>query len=237
MFEPPKPRISVFMPSYNKRGFGVEAVRSVLAQDFSDWELWIMENSTDDGKTRKTLFNYLPLHEDHRIIYEEIEISREQRNQLWPAPWLLNQYYPLANGDIILYISDDDLFMPGLFRSVVDFFDQEPDSLACYFHLVRTKATRPGEGVSWADAFSCIWADEPRGEGRLDCQVDGGQIAYRKSVIDSFTGPLFYEQRGHGASHCDGLHMEEVAKLGIEFKPLKVNGVIHRHTLFSTWSK
>src|ERR1700761_9304658 len=135
MFEPPNPRISVFMPSYNKRGFAVEAVRSVLGQDFGDWELWILENSQDDGKTRSILFNNLPLHEDHRIHYEEIELNDEVRSQHWPAPYLLNQYYPRANGEIIMYISDDDLFMPGLFRAVVDYFDEHTDRNCLYFNL------------------------------------------------------------------------------------------------------
>jgi glycosyltransferase involved in cell wall biosynthesis len=38
----------LLMPSYNQAHFIVEAVASVLAQDDPDWELWIVDNSSDD---------------------------------------------------------------------------------------------------------------------------------------------------------------------------------------------
>lgn len=223
------------MPSFNKRGYAVEAVRSVLDQDFADWELWIMENSTDN-KTRRLLDKFV-IRSDPRIIYEEIDISPQTRARVWPAPYLLNQYYPLANGEIILYISDDDLFMPGLFQRVSDYFYRNPKHDALYFHMVRTRAPQPGTGKDWDEQFQGIAADIPRGPGALDCQIDGGQIAYRKHVLEAAGQPYFYEGKGGDASHCDGLHMEHVAKnANVIFYPLAVPGVIHRHTLLSTWT-
>lgn len=228
------PRVSCFMPSYNKKGFAVEAARSVLEQDFEDWELWIMENSTDE-KTRRLLQKFLPM-DDPRIIYEDIDIPAETREQVWPAPWLLNQYYPMANGDIIMYISDDDLFMPEIFGKVVSYMDSFPDHEAVYFHLVRTKAVAPGHGKNWDEQFASIPADIVRRQFDLDCQVDGGQIAYKKSVLYKIAEPLFIEGKVPDANHCDGVHMEKLARAGVTFWPLPVPGVIHRHTLLSTWS-
>lgn len=230
------PRISVFMPSYNKRGFGVEAVRSVFSQTFTDWELWILDNSTDDGKTRKVLKKYIPM-EDPRVHFEEIELSPQHRAQYYATAWLMNQYYPKANGDIILYISDDDLFQPGLFKSVVDYFDEHQDRHALYFHLVRTRAYAPGQGTKWNEAFAFIWADRIRSVNCLDCQIDGGQIAYRKHVLDAIGQPYFNQGNDLHASHADGTHMEKIPRAGFDFYPLEVKGVIHRHTLLSTWSK
>lgn len=230
-----KPRISVFLPSYNKRGYAVEAVRSVLEQDFEDWELWIMENSTDE-KTRKILKKNIPM-DDPRIIYEDIGISQETRDLICPAPWLLNQYYPRANGDIILYISDDDLFMPEIFRDVVTYFDHYEDRHALYFHFVRTRAPSPGTGRDWDEQFMAIPAYTERRAGELDCQVDGGQVAYRKSVLEITGQPFFMQDKNADATHCDGLHLEKVAKAGFTFYPLPVPGVIHRHTFVSTWSR
>ncbi len=228
------PRISVFMPSHNKAGFAVEAVKSVLEQDFTDWELWIMDNSTDE-RTRRILNKFVPM-DDPRIIYEEIDISPEIREQVWPAPWLLNQYYPLANGDIIMYISDDDLFVSGIFHHVVAYLDHYEDRDCVYFHLVRTRAPSPGTGRDWDEQFANIPADIERNTGQLDCQIDGGQIAYRKSVLEAAGQPYFMQDKNPDANHCDGLHMEKVAKAGFTFYPLPKAGVVHRHTLASTWS-
>lgn len=38
----------LLMPSFNQSHYIVDAVRSILAQDDPDWELWIVDNSTDE---------------------------------------------------------------------------------------------------------------------------------------------------------------------------------------------
>lgn len=230
------PRISVFLPSHNKGGFAVEAARSVLHQDFTDFELWILENSTDDGRTRKLLRKFTDL-DDLRVNYEEIDLIQGIRDTKAPCPYLLNQYYPLANGEIILYLSDDDLFMPGIFREVVNYFDSNPEHDALYFHMARTIAENPGDGTSWNDRWAGISADFPRTAGALDCCIDGGQAAYRKSVLGAIGQPYFYDGLGDEAPHCDGVHLNKIGRAGYNFYPLKVRGVIHRHTGLSTWTK
>lgn len=231
------PRITVFLPSHNKGGFAVEAARSVFEQDFDDWELWILENSTDDGRTRKLLRKYVDL-DDPRVIYEDIDLPAAIRNEFHACPYLLNQYYPLANGEIIFYISDDDLFMPGVFRTVVDYLDSNPAHHAVYFHLARTSADSPGEGKLWRERWSGIAADAPRAAGQLDCFVDGGQIAYRKHVLDAIKQPYFHPGKKHSeAAHADGMHLESIARAGFQFHPVDIPGVIHRHTPVSTWTK
>jgi glycosyltransferase involved in cell wall biosynthesis len=230
------PRISVFLPSYNKGGFAVEAVRSVLEQDFDDYELWILENSTDDGRTRQLLRKFTDL-DDPRVIYEEIDLPAEIRNKYYACPYLLNQYYPLANGEIILYVSDDDLFMPGLFKEVDSYFDSNPEHDAVYFSLARTTAYNPGEGKSWRERWAGIRADIPRTAGQVDCSIDGGQVAYRKHVLDAIGQPYFYDGKGPEANHADGLHMNDIGRAGFYFYPMDVQGVIHRHTPASVWTK
>ena len=51
MLRKDSPLASVFVLSHNKRDLAVEAVQSVLAQDWPGFELWVLENSTD-GVTR-----------------------------------------------------------------------------------------------------------------------------------------------------------------------------------------
>lgn len=227
--------ISVFLPSHNKGGFAVEAVQSVTNQEFGDYELWILENSTDT-RTRKLLGKYTDL-SDPRVHYEEISLEGIIDTH-WPAPYLLNQYYPRANGDIIMYLSDDDLFMPGIFGHVVNYFDANPGHDALYFHMARTTARKPGHGKYWEERWAGVEANVPRTAGQLDCLIDGGQAAYRKSVLDAIGQPYFYDGKNTDqAHHCDGLHLEKVAQAGYTFYPLLVKGVVHRHTPDSLWTK
>ena len=75
------PMVSVFLPSYNKGEYAAEAIACVLAQDFTDYELWILENSTD-GTTRETI---APLLDDPRIVYEEITFGPGEREAAYPT--------------------------------------------------------------------------------------------------------------------------------------------------------
>lgn len=229
-------KLSVFLPSHNKGGFAVEAARSVFMQSHQDWELHILENSTD-GRTRNILRKFTDL-DDPRVRYHEIEVPAEVRQQHAPCPWLLNQWYPRAEGDIILYLSDDDLFMPGIFANVVRYFEDNPGHEALYFTMGRTIAGNPGEGMDWSARWMTIPAEVPRNAGQVDCIIDGGQAAYRKHVLDLIGQPYFYDGNDPAAAcHCDGMHLESLAQAGVTFHPLQVNGLIHRHTQVSTWSK
>jgi glycosyltransferase involved in cell wall biosynthesis len=55
----------LLMPSYNQAHFIVDAVRSVLAQDDGDWELWIVDNSSDNTPEIMQQFSDLRIHFHH----------------------------------------------------------------------------------------------------------------------------------------------------------------------------
>lgn len=229
-------RISVFLPSYNKGGFAIEAIESVVNQGFPGWELWVLENSTD-GTTRELVNHWTWKHrDDQRIHYRPVKFTDAERREYAIAPVLINQYYPHARGDIILYISDDDLFMPNLFGQIVQYFDTNPEHDALYFSMARTWANTPGTGTTWGEQLTCIPATVPRGNGQVDCQIDGGQVAYRKKVLDVIGQPYYHIPKDEHASHSDGLHLQTIAEHGIIFHPLPVSGLIHRHTNLSVWS-
>ena len=48
---PPSPSVSVVIPSYNCGRYIVEAVESVLAQGFADWELILVDDGSTDRST------------------------------------------------------------------------------------------------------------------------------------------------------------------------------------------
>ena len=58
------PRVSIVIPAYNQADFLEEAILSVLAQTYSDWELLII----DDGSTDSTAL-VAQKFEDSRIKY------------------------------------------------------------------------------------------------------------------------------------------------------------------------
>ena len=141
-------RISCFTPSHNKGHYATDAIASVFSQDYSDWELFIVENSTDGGHTRGVIKEFLGSSlTDPRVHYIETAPLAEERSKFHITAWLMNLYYQQANGDIIFYLSDDDVFESRIFGRGVKFFDDNPDIDALYFHLARGFIKNPGEGT------------------------------------------------------------------------------------------
>lgn len=113
------PTISVLMPVYNTERYIKEAVESILAQTFADFEFIII----DDGSTDQSLEILKQCAaKDARIRL----ISRENRGILRTR----NEAIAMANGEFIAVMDSDDISMPERFAIQVDYLQQHPDCLA-----------------------------------------------------------------------------------------------------------
>ncbi|MGA2082513.1 MAG: glycosyltransferase [Holophaga sp.] len=95
---------SLLMPSYNQAHFIAEAVDSVLAQDDPDWELWILDNSTDE--TPQVMAAY----HDPRIHFVHEPARMDPGTCL---NWMLER----ARGEHFSYIHTDNRLLPGFVRA------------------------------------------------------------------------------------------------------------------------
>src|SRR5688572_21276974 len=93
----------LLMPSYNQSHYIVDAVRSVLAQDDTDWELWIVDNSTD--ATPKVMGEF----QDPRIRFHHIDSRMDPGSCL---NWMLER----AVGREFSYIHTDNNLHPSFVR-------------------------------------------------------------------------------------------------------------------------
>ena len=225
----------MFTPSFNKGTYAAEAIASVLAQEFRDFEYWILENSTDGGNTRGMI---APLLDDPRIRYEEITLTGHERTGCYPTAVLLNRYYAKAAGKYIFYLSDDDLLEPECLGRCVAFMEAHKDRWVCYFSMRRTSTHAP----EFHPEGPWIAADKPMGAGTfwasVDSRIDGGQIAHRRECLDRIDWPWFPETPDGGvARHADGVFMDRLAEFWT-FHP--VPGPVlatHRCTPLSTWDR
>lgn len=201
------PKISVFMPSHNKGGYVVTALRSIENQTRQDFEVFVLENSTDDGRT-KSILRKNGYYDRPGIRVENIEdVPRGEVNVMG---WLLNRWYPKANGEYIFYLSDDDLLMPRAFQLLAGHLDDNPDHGACYGTLQHANSSHPSD-MQFTGYL--IMARDTRGPGEVDCHVDGGQIMHRKSCLDDVGYPYFEESPElEIARHIDGMFMERLVR-------------------------
>lgn len=98
------PKVSIIMATYNRSGFILESLQSVLNQTFTAWECLII----DDGSTDDTEYVLTPiLNQDNRFQYFK-RISNYQKG----LPGCRNYGLDLAKGDYVIFFDDDDIVHP-----------------------------------------------------------------------------------------------------------------------------
>jgi len=111
------PLVSVIIPTYNRGWILKEAVDSVIAQDFKDFELIVV----DDGSTDNT--------QDILNSYKEDIIVLKQNNK--GVSSARNRGIASASGQYVSFLDSDDLWLPQKLSIQIDFFNANPDALIC----------------------------------------------------------------------------------------------------------
>jgi len=94
------PKVSVIIPVYNQYEYLAEAIESVVAQTYSDWEIVVV----DDGSRPDAA-------EAIRRICSEGRVTLiVQENQ--GLPWARNTGLLTAQGEYIAFLDADDIFLP-----------------------------------------------------------------------------------------------------------------------------
>ena len=110
-----RPRVSVLMTIYNAEPYLEEAVNSILAQKFSDWELIAINNGSKD-QSAETLSTY----DDPRV---RVFILPENIGRT-PA---LRYAFEQARGEYIAVLDADDVALPERLARQVEFLDNHAD--------------------------------------------------------------------------------------------------------------
>lgn len=110
------------MPVYNGDRFLKEALDSILAQTFKDFELIISDNASTD-KTQEICQAYAG--QDQRIRY-----YRNEQNL--GAGWNQSRVVELSTGDYFKWAHHDDVCAPELFAQCVEVLDRNPAVVLCY---------------------------------------------------------------------------------------------------------
>ena len=124
------PKISIVIPTFNRRRMLSEAIQSVISQTYTNWELIVVDNNSTDGT-----MDYMNGLLDSRIKY-----FRTSNNGSIAASRNLGVNNSV--GDWIAFLDSDDLWYPNKLSACSKFFTKENDFL--YHHLERF-----GEDISF----------------------------------------------------------------------------------------
>jgi hypothetical protein len=111
-----QPKVSVLISTYNRPRLLAEALESVLAQDFDDFEVIVRDDAGHAGEAGEVTRSA----GDSRIVFR-----RSERNQgLWETNALL---YAEARGRYLAHLDDDDRWHPEFLKRLVTALDDNPD--------------------------------------------------------------------------------------------------------------
>ena len=124
-------RVSIGVPVYNGENFLAQALDSILAQTFTNFEIIISDNASTDN-TQQICLTYAA--KDNRIRYH-----RNQKN-LGAAP-NFNRLVELAQGEYFKWAAHDDLLAPSYLEKCVRVLDDDPGVVVCHSEVLLVDET------------------------------------------------------------------------------------------------
>lgn len=112
-------KISIIMPTYNDADTICESLNSVLLQQYSDYELLIMNDGSTDG-TESIVKDYMKKHQCEDRFHYYSQNNSDQLAAIWNT-------LPYASGDYIYILhSDDLLYSKQSLKAFVEFEKKNP---------------------------------------------------------------------------------------------------------------
>jgi glycosyltransferase involved in cell wall biosynthesis len=168
---PERPLISVAMPTYNTHpGYLAEAIESVCAQRYSEWELCIVDDGSTRSATRRAL---------KRFASRDPRIKVEMRSENGGISAATNAALAMSRGEIVAFLDHDDVVTPDALLWVAQAFNEHDIDA---FYSDQDKITP--DGVR-ADPFlkpdwSPVYA--------LGAMYVGHLLAVRRSIAEEVGG-------------------------------------------------
>lgn len=104
-------KVSVIMPAYNTERYLPDAIKSVQAQTFLDWELVICDDCSKDN-TYQVALGFAKKDSRIKVIRNELNSGVAQTR---------NNALDMATGEYVAFLDSDDLWLPDKLRKQLDF--------------------------------------------------------------------------------------------------------------------
>ncbi|MDO8586165.1 MAG: glycosyltransferase [Armatimonadota bacterium] len=109
-------RVTVGISFFNNETTLADAIRSVFAQTFQDWELLLINDGSTDGSLAIAL----------SVDDPRVKVISDGENR--GAPYRLNRITELARGEYIARMDGDDIMRPDRLAQQVEYLDANPNA-------------------------------------------------------------------------------------------------------------
>jgi glycosyltransferase involved in cell wall biosynthesis len=132
------PRVSIIVPTYNGDRFLAETVDSVLSQSYDDFEIIAIDDGSSDT-TLQALARY----------GDRIQVITQAHQGVAAAR---NRGLGLAQGELIIFLDQDDVMLPDKLRLQVQCFDQASVGIVqSGWRLVNARGDRLSDSQPWRE--------------------------------------------------------------------------------------
>jgi glycosyltransferase involved in cell wall biosynthesis len=189
--------ISIIIPTYNRSGSILKAIKSVIDQTSDSWELIIVDDGSDDD-TYEVIKTFL----DH----PKVQYSFQENKGVSSAR---NYGASKAIGEFLMFLDSDDYIFPELISEIQDLYLNEYD-LICWEVLKTINGVQSLWKIQQLDIMY----------KNLKLNLLAGSVAYRKSIFYAVGG--YDEYIKFGENYELGLRICSIEKLriGLIEKPL-----------------
>jgi hypothetical protein len=122
-------KVSCILTSYNRPERVQEAIASVMAQTYSNWELIIVDDNSNQ-QTQKILSQIVV--NDDRCKLIQTGVQDADRGTTTRYATCINIALRQISGDLVTYLTDDDIYYPRRFEKMVELFESNPDIQVVY---------------------------------------------------------------------------------------------------------
>ncbi|MCS6806057.1 MAG: glycosyltransferase [Blastocatellia bacterium] len=141
----PEPQVSVVIPTYNCAAYLGEAVESVLAQTYRDFEVVVIDDGSTD-ETEAMMRRYGPPVRYFRQPNRGVALAR-------------NHGIEQSRGRYVAFLDADDTWMPQKLERQLVALAGQPAYRACYSAFVTMTSDRRPLGVRRSQRRGSVWHD------------------------------------------------------------------------------
>jgi glycosyltransferase involved in cell wall biosynthesis len=215
------PRVTIFIPVFNTEKYIGEAIESIIAQTYPDWELIIKDDCSTD--------NTYAVIESYAARDSRIKIFRNGKNLGMMGNW--NAGVPLCKSEYWGKLDADDLWEPNMLEECVRILDSDKEiALVCsrYADIDESgsalKEKDPLPPFARNNKFSCV---------DLVKQGPGGMFRY--NVLRQGIGLIrreIFDKLGY-FTLLDSGDTEMWFRIGCQHYIYGIDKVLHRHRIWS----
>lgn len=176
------PMVSVIIPTYNRAEFLGDAIRSVLDQDYADYEIIVIDDGSEDGTPEVAC-----------AFGKAVRYFRQNNAGVASAR---NRGLRLAKGRYVAFLDSDDRFLPGKLAAQVACFAERPETGLVYT-ACRVVRHAGGRGLNRYEAHLFGWVYE---DVIFGCNLPTPTVMVRADALAAVGG---FDERFRWAEDLD----------------------------------